>query len=171
MTHKRLPPTFEKALAYVSRTPGCKAFLQPDGTYLCEWAATKTLNALLRKGLLVATPFSTMPNVFRVSVPKPMPQPETPSFTTVLRTVSEFTGVSSDLILAKLRRQDVVDARVLVVGLLYDRGEKVTDIAMLTRREHSTISSTWRRHQALFETDKEYRRKYITLKETLYPQT
>lgn len=61
-------------------------------------------------------------------------------FAEILRIVSEETEISTNEILSSSKEADVVDARYLLVHLLYERGFYPSQIALQTRKTKRSIN-------------------------------
>lgn len=61
-------------------------------------------------------------------------------FAEILRIVSEETEISTNEILSSSKEADVVDARYLLVHLLYERGFYPSQIALHTRKTKRSIN-------------------------------
>tara|TARA_Y100000361_G_scaffold72128_1_gene63874 strand:- start:4973 stop:5368 length:396 start_codon:yes stop_codon:yes gene_type:complete len=65
------------------------------------------------------------------------------------------------------RRREVVDARKIHASILYDRGQGVSRIGKLMRKNHATIIHYVNDHEILLLMDKQYKKNYETISNAL----
>lgn len=87
-----------------------------------------------------------------------------------LAEVARRVGVSEEDVLSHCRRQELVDARSMIVALLQTKGHLLqTQIAPIMDISQAAVSHLITRHRNLLETDKTYANRWTIIAKQLTP--